>query len=103
MTPEQYERGYCTPYPESIASQVQTALPGSSVQVVRRVAESEGRILGRVSALFWLITLGAMAAATLAIAAMAAASVIERRGEVALMKALGAKNRTILANFLIEL
>lgn len=102
MTPEQYERWYCTPYPESIASQVQSALPGSTAQVVRRVAESEGRILGRVSALFWLITLGAMAAATLAIAAMAAASVIERRSEVALMKALGANTGLLAWFFLAE-
>lgn len=102
MTPDQYERWYCTPYPTSIASQVQAALPGSSARIVRRVAESEGRILGRVSSLFWLITLGALVAATLAIAAMAAASVIERRGEVALMKALGADTGLLAWFFLAE-
>jgi putative ABC transport system permease protein len=102
MTPEEYERWYCTPYPAAIASQIRQALPGSSVRIVRRVAESEGRILGRVSALFWLITLGAMAAATLAIAAMAAASVIERRSEVALMKALGANTGLLAWFFLAE-
>ncbi|MDE3137483.1 MAG: ABC transporter permease [Acidobacteriota bacterium] len=102
MTPVEYERWYCSPYPASIASQVQAALPGSSAKVVRRVAESEGRVLGRVSALFWLITLGAMAAATLAIAAMAAASVVERRSEVALMKALGAPSGLLAWFFLVE-
>ncbi len=102
MTPTEYERWYCSPYPASIANQVQSALPGSSAKVVRRVAESEGQVLGRVSALFWLITLGAMAAATLAIAAMAAASVVERRGEVALMKALGAPSGLLAWFFLTE-
>jgi putative ABC transport system permease protein len=102
MTPAEYERWYCSPYPASIASQVQAALPGSNAKVVRRVAESEGRVLGRVSALFWLITLGAMAAATLAIAAMAAASVVERRSEVALMKALGAPTGLLAWFFLVE-
>jgi putative ABC transport system permease protein len=102
MTPTEYERWYCSPYPASIAGQVQSALPGSSAKVVRRVAESEGRVLGRVSALFWLITLGAMAAATLAIAAMAAASVVERRSEVALMKALGAPSGLLASFFLVE-
>jgi len=102
MTPTEYERWYCSPYPASIASQVQQVLPGSSAKVVRRVAESEGQVLGRVSALFWLITLGAMAAATLAIAAMAAASVVERRGEVALMKALGAPSGLLAWFFLVE-
>ena len=102
MTPTEYERWYCSPYASSIATQVQQSLPGSSAKVVRRVAESEGRILDRVSALFWLITLGAMAAATLAIAAMAAASVVERRSEVALMKALGAPSGLLAWLFLVE-
>jgi putative ABC transport system permease protein len=102
MTPAEYDRWYCSSYPESIASQIQQVLPGSQARVVRRVAESEGQILGRVSSLFWLITLGALAAATLAIAAMAAASVIERRSEVALMKALGASSGLLAAFFLAE-
>ncbi|HEV2388904.1 MAG TPA: ABC transporter permease [Candidatus Acidoferrales bacterium] len=102
MSGDQYERWYCSPYAGSITLQVQQALPGSRAQVVRRVAESEGRILSRVSALFWLITLGALAAAGLAIAAMAAASIIERRSEVALMKALGASSSLLAGFFLAE-
>lgn len=102
MTPAEYDRWYCSAYPSSIATQIQQVLPGSSARVVRRVAESEGQILDRVSSLFWLITLGAMAAATLAIAAMAAASVIERRSEVALMKALGATSGLLAWFFLTE-
>ncbi|HVC00043.1 MAG TPA: ABC transporter permease [Candidatus Dormibacteraeota bacterium] len=102
MTHAEYDRWYCSAYPSSIATQIQQVLPGSSARVVQRVAASEGQILGRVSALFWLITLGAMAAATLAIAAMAAASVIERRGEVALMKALGATSGLLASFFLAE-
>ena len=81
---------------------MQPARPGSSPKVVGRWEESEGRVLGRVSALFWLITRGAMAAATLAIAAMAAASVVERRSEVALMKALGAPSGLLAWFFLVE-
>jgi putative ABC transport system permease protein len=102
MTHAEYERWYCSPYAASIAHQVQEVLPGSSAKVVRRVAESEGSILSRVSALFWLITLGAMAAATLAIGAMAAASILERRSEVALMKALGATSGLLAWFFLAE-
>lgn len=102
MTSDQYERWYCSPYAESIAAQAEQALPGSRARVVRRIAESEGQILGRVSALFWLITLGALAAAALAIAAMAAANVLERRSEVALMKALGATSSLLAWFFLAE-
>lgn len=102
MTADQAERWYCSPYPATIAWEVEQMLPGSRARVVRRVAESEGQILGRINALFWLITLGALAAATLAIAAMAAATVIERRTEVALMKALGASSGLLTWFFLAE-
>ncbi len=102
MTPAEYDRWYCSPYAASIAEQVQQALPGSSARVVRRVEESEGQVLGRVSALFWLITLGALAAAVLGIGAMAASSAIERRSEVALMKALGANSGLLAWFFLAE-
>jgi putative ABC transport system permease protein len=40
--------------------------------------------------LLWLVTLAALLAAALAVGASSAASVIERRSELALMKALGA-------------
>jgi len=60
------------------------------VRVIRRVAEGEGQILTRVRMLLWLVTGAALLAAGLAVGASAAASVIERRTEIGLMKALGA-------------
>jgi putative ABC transport system permease protein len=102
MTPEEYDRWYCTPYISAIAYQIKEVLPGTEVRTIRRVAESEGHILTRVSGLMWLVTLAALAAAGLAIAATAATTVLERRGEVALMKALGAGNGMVSALFLAE-
>jgi putative ABC transport system permease protein len=43
-----------------------------------------------VGTLLWLVTLAALLAAALAVGASSAASVMERRSEIALMKALGA-------------
>ena len=85
-----FERWSCTPYISSIAYSIQEVLPGSDVRVIRRVADSEGQILTRVRSLLWLVTLAALLAAALAVGASSAASVIERRSELALMKALGA-------------
>jgi putative ABC transport system permease protein len=90
-----YERWYCTPYISSIALQIKRALPGADVRVIRRVAEGEGVILTRVRTLLWLVTFAALLAAALAVGASAAASVIERRNEIALMKALGAGSGTV--------
>jgi len=90
MTGEEYDRWYCSPYISSIALQVSEVLKGTDVRVIRRVAEGEGTILTRVRTLLWLVTFAALLAAALAVGASAAASVIERRTEIGLMKALGA-------------
>jgi len=90
MKSAEVERWMCTPYISSIAASIKEVLPGTDVRVIRRVAEGEGTILTRVRALLWMVTLAALLAAALAVGASSAASVIERRTEIGLMKALGA-------------
>ena len=95
FTPAEYDRWYCTPYISAIALQIQQELPGTDVRVIRRVAEGEGQILTRVQMLLWLVTGASLLAAVLAVGASSAASVIERRTEIGLMKALGAGSGTV--------
>jgi putative ABC transport system permease protein len=102
MTPVEYDRWYCSPYISSIGRQIEQVLPGSNARAIRRVAETEGRVLTRVSGLLWLVTIAALVAAALAVAATSAATVIERRSEVGLMKALGATNLMVGGIFLAE-
>jgi putative ABC transport system permease protein len=102
MTPADFDRWYCSPYISSIARQIQQVLPNTDVRAIRRVADTEGRVLTRLSSLLWLVTLAAMAAAALAVAATSAASVIERRSEIGLMKALGGANTLVNGIFLAE-
>jgi putative ABC transport system permease protein len=90
MTPAEFDKWYCTPYIGAIALQISQELKGTDVRVIRRVAEGEGNVLTRVRMLLWLVTFAALLAAALAVGASAAASVIERRTEIGLMKALGA-------------
>jgi putative ABC transport system permease protein len=90
MTPAEFDTWYCTPYISAIALQISQELRGTDVRVIRRVAEGEGNVLTRVRTLLWLVTFAALLAAALAVGASAAASVIERRTEIGLMKALGA-------------
>jgi putative ABC transport system permease protein len=102
MTPVEYDRWYCTPYISSIAYQIREVLPGVEARAIRRVAEGEGHILTRVSGLMWLVTLAALLAATLAVGAASATTVLERSSEVGLMKALGASGWTISFFFMAE-
>ena len=102
MTPAEHDRWYCSPYISSISSQIRQALPGTDVRAIRRVAESEGQILTRVSTLLWIVTLAALIAAALAVAATSATTVLERRAEVGIMKAIGATNGIVIWLFLAE-
>jgi putative ABC transport system permease protein len=102
MTPAEYDRWYCSPYIASISRQMQEELPGVEVRAIRQVAEGEGRILTRVSSLMWLVTIAALFAAALAVGATSATTVLERRSEIGLMKALGASHRAVVAFFAAE-
>ncbi len=102
MTPDEYDRWFCTPYISSISQELREILPGTEIHAIRQVAEGEGRLLGRVSALMWLVTFAALLAAGLAVAATSATTVLERRAEIGLMKAIGAGNRMVGALFLTE-
>jgi putative ABC transport system permease protein len=102
MTPAEYDRWYCSPYISSISRQIQQQLPGVEVRAIRQVAEGEGRILTRVSSLMWLVTIAALFAAALAVGATSATTVLERRSEIGLMKALGASRRAVGSFFAAE-
>jgi len=102
MTGVEYDRWYCSPYISSISHQMQQQLPGVEVRAIRQVAEGEGRILTRVGGLMWLVTIAALFAAALAVGATSATTVLERRSEIGLMKALGASHRAVGAFFIAE-
>jgi putative ABC transport system permease protein len=102
MTAVEYDRWYCSPYISSISHQIQQQLPGVEVRAIRQVAEGEGRILTRVSGLMWIVTIAALFAAALAVGATSATTVLERRSEIGLMKALGASRRSVAAFFAAE-
>jgi putative ABC transport system permease protein len=102
LTPTEYDQWFCSPYISSISFQIRQVLPGTDVRVIRRVAESEGRILSRVSTLLWIVTIAALVGAALAVAATSATTVLERRGEIGIMKAIGATNTMVVGIFLAE-
>ena len=102
LTGEEFDRWYCTPYVSSIAYQIQQAIPEAQARPVYQVAETEGRILNRVGILMALLVVAALVAAGLAMASLMLATVLERRTEIGLFKALGATDARVAAVFLLE-
>jgi len=97
-----YDRWYCSPYPQSIAFQLQEAIPHSHAEQIRQVAQNEGAVLTRIEGLIFLITLAALLASALAVSAAMATAIFERRAEVGLMKALGAGKAAVASVFFAE-
>src|SRR5579863_8009312 len=97
-----YDRWYCSPYPQSIAFQLQEAIPHSHAEQIRQVAQNEGAVLTRIEGLMFLVTLAALLASALAVSAAMATAIFERRAEVGLMKALGAGRLAVASIFLAE-
>jgi putative ABC transport system permease protein len=102
MSGEVWDRWYCSPYVQSIAYQLQEAIPHSHAEQIRQVAQNEGTVLSRIKGLMLLITLAALLASALAVSAAMATAIFERRREVGLMKALGAGNFAVAALFFAE-
>jgi putative ABC transport system permease protein len=97
-----YERWYCSPYPQSIAFQLQEAIPHSHAEQIRQVAQNEGTVLSRIKGVMLLLTLAALLASALAVSAAMATTIFERRSEVGLMKALGAGHAAVASLFFAE-
>lgn len=102
LSPGDRDRWYCSPYPQSIAYQLQEAIPHSRAEQIRQVAQNEGNILSRISGLMLLITIAALVTSGLAVSAAMATAMFERRAEVGLMKALGAGHLPLSAIFITE-
>jgi putative ABC transport system permease protein len=102
MSPVVRDRWYCSPYAESIAYQLQEAIPHSHAEQIRQVAQNEGTVLSRINGLMLLITLAALFASALAVSAAMATAIFERRVEVGLMKALGASSFGVSSIFFAE-
>ena len=99
---KQKEIWYCRPYANSIAYQIREAIPGAQAEQVRRVEQSEGTVLERISGLMWLVSAAALLAAGFAVSAAMATAVLERQGEIGLMRSLGASKGAIAMLFYAE-
>jgi putative ABC transport system permease protein len=102
LSPADRDRWYCSPYPQSIAYQLQEAIPHSHAEQIRQVAQNEGNVLSRITGLMLLITLAALFTSGLAVSAAMATAMFERRTEVGLMKALGAGHASLSSIFITE-
>jgi putative ABC transport system permease protein len=87
---------------EGAILRLKAAYPGATVSPIRQLVEGESRIVDRTHALMYGAVL--LIALTVAVSVLAtlSASVLERRRDFALMKALGGSQGQLMGMFLLE-
>lgn len=103
LSSRDYETWYCTAYVSAICYQIQEAITDSLAAPVRQVAESEGAILEKTQLLMILITALSLVGSALGISNLVTASVMERAQEIGLLKAIGARDRSITGVIIVEI
>ena len=102
MSRAEYEKWYCTGYVTSIAKQIEEVLRGSKAKPIWQVAETEGKVLGRLKLLIYLLCVIALAASAVGVSTTMVMSLLRRIEEIGLMKAIGADRERIITLFLSE-
>jgi putative ABC transport system permease protein len=87
---------------EAAIKRLQQTLPGMNVQPVRQLVEGESRIVDRTHTLMYAAVLLIALTVGVSVLATLSASVLERRRDFALMKALGGSQTQLLSLFLLE-
>jgi putative ABC transport system permease protein len=102
MSQVEYEKWYCTGYVTSISRQLEEVFQGSKAKPVWRIAETEGRVLKKLTLLIYFLSIIVLVAAALGVSATMIMSLLRRTDEIGLMKAIGADSGNIITIFLSE-
>lgn len=87
---------------ETIAAEIEVSLPTVQARSVKQLVNSEREIMMQIESIMILITILTVGASVLGVMTTLMTTVIERRTEIGLMKAIGAENTKVASIFLVE-
>ena len=95
--------GLCIECPaELIGAEIEKKMPYAQAKTVKQLVRAEALIMGQLGQMMLLITLVTLGASGMCVMTTNMTTVMERRKEIGLMKAIGAENAKIAAIFLAE-
>jgi putative ABC transport system permease protein len=95
MSRREFEKWYCTAYVTSIAKQISEVIKASRVTPIWQIAEAEGKIMSKLSLIMIILAGITIIGAAVSVSTTMTTTILERRGEIGLMKAIGADSRQI--------
>jgi putative ABC transport system permease protein len=87
---------------EALAESISKNVDGVAPRLVQKLTQSEGSVLTKLESLILLVTIVVLVLTLICVATTMMAMVTERRKEIGLRKALGAEDRSIVADFFGE-
>ncbi len=87
---------------DGLAARMEGRFPGLDAKPIRKISYSEGRILEKIKGLMAIVAFIVLIVTTLCVMTTLIAIVSERTREIGLMKAIGADDKGIVAQFLSE-
>lgn len=102
LSSKDYDIWYCTAYVGAITYQLEEELPNVVAKPIWQVAASEGAIINKIQLLMFVVTIAAFIASGLGISSLMSTTILERAGEIGLIKALGAADWEVYLLFLTE-
>jgi len=87
---------------DEIAADIEEIIPIVEAKTVKQTAKAEMQLLGKIEVMMMLIATVSLLASAMGVMTTMTTSVIERKKEIGMMKAVGAENNKIAALFLTE-
>ena len=87
---------------ESIVSRIKASYPSVAVKTLRQIAFAEESLLMKIQLLMAMVTTVVLLATAISVASTMGANVLERREEIGLMKAIGARKKDISMFYMTE-
>ncbi len=87
---------------KEVVEQIKEQIPDSDVKTLKQVAYAEETILKKIQLLMALVTLVVLIASAVSVASTMGATVLERREEIGLMKAIGGTRKEISLFYMVE-
>ncbi len=87
---------------EKTALQIEEQIPGTKTRILSQISKAEGNIQDKILFLMVLVTVLTLIGSGLSVMSTMTTTVLERRKEIGMMKAIGAQNKKIAAIFYAE-